>query len=101
MLYYRLYERLMAHWQTLLPEQILSLRYEDLVADQEAETGRLLDFLGLAWEDACLAFHRTRRVVRTPIGVQVRQPIHDRAVGRWRRYRHHLGPLLEALGPAA
>ncbi len=99
--YHRLYERLMAHWQTLLPEQILSLRYEDLVADQEAETGRLLDFLGLAWEDACLAFHRTRRVVRTPSGVQVRQPIHDRAVGRWRRYRHHLGPLLEALGPAA
>ncbi len=99
--YYRLYERLMEHWQTLLPEQIMELRYEDLVADQEAETGRLLDFLGLAWEDACLAFHRTRRVVRTASGVQVRQPIHDRAVGRWRRYRHHLGPLFEALGPAA
>jgi tetratricopeptide (TPR) repeat protein len=93
-------ERLVAHWRRVLPLRTHEVRYEKLVADLEGESRRLIDFLGLDWEPACLDFHRTERTVATVSHWQVRQPIYDRSVGRWRHYRRHLGPLFEVLGPA-
>ena len=99
--YHRLYARLMDHWRAVMPGRILDVRYEDLVAGQEQETRRLLDFCGLPWEDACLSFHTTKRLVKTASATQVRRPIYKSAVGSWNRYARHLGPLVEALGPLA
>ncbi|MDH4320516.1 MAG: tetratricopeptide repeat protein [Desulfobulbaceae bacterium] len=97
--YYRQYNRLMAHWRDILPPgAFLDLRYEELVADTETQSRRLLDFCGLPWDDACLAFHATERKVRTASITQVRQPIYTTSVERWRRYGNTLAPLLDALG---
>jgi Flp pilus assembly protein TadD len=96
--YYREYERLMAHWSRVLPIPIFDLYYEELTADQEAVSRRLIAFCGLEWDDRCLRFHETQRTVRTPSNLQVRKPIYRSAVGRWKRYEAHLKPLLEALG---
>src|SRR5262249_27656461 len=96
--YYRAYERLMAHWQQVLPLQIHEVRYEELVHNQEAVTRKLLAYCGLDWDERCLAFFQTRRVVRTASSVQVRRPVSTGAVGRWQHYRAHLGPLFQALG---
>ena len=68
-----------------------------MVADLAGESRRLIEFLGLEWEPACLEFHRTERAVQTASGWQVRQPLYDRSVGRWRHYKRHLARLLEAL----
>jgi hypothetical protein len=97
-LYYREYERLMAHWRTALPIALFELRYEDLVADQEAVSRALIEFCGLPWDDRCLEFHRADRSVQTPSAWQVRQPIYTKSVERWRKYQRHLGPLIEVLG---
>jgi tetratricopeptide (TPR) repeat protein len=92
-------ERLIAHWQQVLPLRVHEVRYEHLIADLEGETRRLIDFLGLAWEPGCLEFYRTERAVTTMSHWQVRQPLYSRSVGRWRHYERHLGPLLEVLSP--
>ena len=73
------------------------MQYEALVADLEGESRRLIDFLGLPWDPACLEFHRTERPVMTASHWQVRQPIYGSSVGRWRHYRKHLRPLLDGL----
>lgn len=90
-------ERLADHWRKVLPLRMLTIDYETLVADLEGESRRLIDFLGLDWEPACLEFHKTDRPVLTASGWQVRQPLYTRSVGRWRHYERHLGPLLEVL----
>jgi hypothetical protein len=71
--------------------------YEDLVHDLEGQAHRLIDFLNLEWNPACLAFHRTRRVVRTASLTQVHQPIHPRSIGRWQRYETLYTSLFQAL----
>jgi tetratricopeptide (TPR) repeat protein len=97
--YYRRYERLMAHWRRVLPEgRILDVRYEDVVADLEGQARRILAYCALPWDDRCLSFHQTERPVRTASATQVRRPIYNTAVGRWRAYADDLGPLLRALG---
>ena len=90
-------DRLLTHWRAVLPLRIIEMRYESLVADLEAESRRLIAFLGLEWEPACLAFHETERPVVTASLWQVRQPLYATSVGRWRHYRKHLTPLLEGL----
>ncbi len=92
------YQRLMKHWEAALPGRILTVDYERLVTDQETESRRLIEWLGLEWEPACLEFHRTKRTVRTASLMQVRQPLYGRSIGRWRHYRGDLGPLLDELG---
>ncbi|MEX2010046.1 MAG: sulfotransferase family protein, partial [Dongiaceae bacterium] len=72
--------------------------YEETVADPEAASRRLVAFCGLDWEAGCLAFHATDRPVRTASLQQVRRPVYGGAVGQWRRYERHLGPLVAALG---
>jgi hypothetical protein len=96
--YYREYERLMAHWHTVLPGRILDVQYETLIADQEAGIRKIIEFCGLEWDARCLAFHETDRQVRTASFWQVRQPLYASSVGRWRHYEKHLGPLKAALG---
>lgn len=98
--YYLRFARLMDFWQRVLPGRILEVRYEDLVADQEGQTRRLLDFCGLAWDPACLAFQRNESRVATASAVQVRAPLYASSVRRWERYRSELGPLLALLGAA-
>lgn len=95
--YYREYRRLMAHWRSVLDIPMLELRYEDVVVDQEAATRRLLAFCGLPWDDGCLRYYESKRLVHTASYDQVRRPIYDKSVGRWRHYERHIGPLLKAL----
>jgi Tfp pilus assembly protein PilF len=94
---YRAYRDLMAVWEERLPGRIHTLDYESLVAAPEAGIRGLLQFCGLPFEAACLAFHRTERTVRTPSASQVRQPISAASVGRWRVYEAFLAPLVEGL----
>ena len=77
---------------------MLEVRYEDLVSGFAVQARRLIEYCGVAWDDRCLAFHQTERPVWTASVVQVREPIHTTAVGRWRNYEPWLTPLLEALG---
>ncbi len=98
--YYRDYQRLMAHWRAVLPSPILDVPYEALVADQEGWSRKLVAFLGLPWDERCLAFYENERLVRTASFWQVRQPIYASSIGRWRHYARHLGPLFAALGIA-
>jgi hypothetical protein len=78
---------------------MLELRYADLVTDIETEARRLLAWCGVEWDDACLDFHRNKRPVLTASVAQVRRPIYQSSVGRWRAYEHHLAPLLRELTP--
>lgn len=96
--YHRDYGRLMAHWRSVLPLKIFEVDYEDMVANQEQVSRRLVAFTGLPWEDRCLAFHKNPRVVQTASAVQVRQPIYNSSIGRWKRYAAQLEPLRLALG---
>jgi tetratricopeptide (TPR) repeat protein len=99
--FYRQYQRLMDHWRRALPaDRFTEVAYERLVADREAETRRLIDFLGLDWDDACLAPERNNRIIRTASMWQARQPIYRTSVERWRRYEPWLGELRELLPEA-
>ncbi len=94
------FDRLAMHWLGALPLEMLVIDYEELVADLEGESRRLIEFLGLDWEPACLEFHKTERPVSSGSFWQVRQPLYTRSVGRWRHYEKHLGPLLDVLAQA-
>jgi tetratricopeptide (TPR) repeat protein len=96
--YHRAYERLMAHWARVLPVAIHEVRYEELVQNQERVTRALLAYCGLDWHERCLDFFHTRRDVRTASAIQVRKPLSLQAIGRWRHYQAHLGPLFKAFG---
>jgi tetratricopeptide (TPR) repeat protein len=96
--YYQQYERLMAHWQEVLPARVFEVCYEDLVDDPGRVSREMLAFCGLSWDEACLRFYETRRVVRTASNLQVRQPVYRKSVGYWKNYEPYLGSLLEALG---
>jgi sulfotransferase family protein len=93
------YQRLMNHWRTVLPFELLDVDYEGTVSDLETTARRLVHWCGLEWEPACLRFHEGSRPVRTASVSQVRQPIYRRSVGRWRNYEHTLGLLFESLHP--
>jgi hypothetical protein len=96
--YYREYQRIMQHWRDVLPMPVHDVQYESLVDDPQTCIRAMLDHLGLPWDDACLAFHRTPRAVRTASHWQVRQPIYRSARQRWRRYAKHLQGLAEQIG---
>jgi tetratricopeptide (TPR) repeat protein len=96
--YYHGYATLMEHWRSVLPHGVMiDVQYEDLVADLDGQARAIVDHCGLEWEDACLAFHKTQRQVKTASFLQVRQPIYRTSVGRWRQYENFLRPLMEAL----
>ncbi|RWO91977.1 sulfotransferase [Mesorhizobium sp.] len=100
-LYYREYDRLMRHWNGVFPGLIFENRYEKLVDDQEAQSRRLIDYLGLPWDDACLRFFDRDGSVNTPSRWQVRQPIYKSSVKRWKNYENEIQPLIQSLGDLA
>jgi tetratricopeptide (TPR) repeat protein len=95
------YRRIMEHWRRVLPVPVLEVDYEETVADLEGVARRLVDWCGLAWEPACLAFHQNRRPVRTASVRQVRQPIYKQSVARWKNYESALAPLFAKLACGA
>jgi tetratricopeptide (TPR) repeat protein len=99
--HYRSYLDLMRHWDDVLPGRVLRVQYEDVVEDLEGGVRRMLEPCGLPFEPACLAFHETRRSVRTPSSEQVRQPIGREGLEQWRHYAPWLGDLRDALGDAS
>lgn len=96
--YYRLYERLMQHWrETLGPGRIIEVEYEKLVREPETEIRRLLEAVGLDWDERCLEFHNAGHTVRTASFAQVRRPLYSNSIGRWHRFEKHLDPLIKEL----
>ncbi|MCX7283181.1 MAG: sulfotransferase [Novosphingobium sp.] len=89
------FQRLMAFWRQRFPGRIHEVTYEWLVADQEANTRKMLAYCGLDWDPASLDFQNNTAAVATPSAQQVREPINSRAVGRWRAYEHHLGEVMD------
>jgi hypothetical protein len=95
--YYNLYLDLMEYWRNTLPGSIYELSYEKLVTDQEDQIRKLLDYCTLPWDDACLEFHKTRRIVKTASNAQVRRPIYTDSVKLWKKYEKQLEPLAAAI----
>jgi hypothetical protein len=89
----------MRHFDAALPGRVHRVIYERLVEDPEGEVRRLLDHLGLPFEQACLRFYENERAVRTASSEQVRRPINREGMDQWRPYEPWLGPLKQALGP--
>ncbi|MGC2458286.1 MAG: sulfotransferase, partial [Gallionellaceae bacterium] len=97
--YYREYSKLMHHWRSVLPaDRFLEVSYEELTDNQAACSRRIIEFIGLEWDERCLDFHKTERRVGTSSNWQVRQKIYNSSMERWRHYEAHLGSLLKALG---
>jgi hypothetical protein len=88
----------MRHWDDALPGKVLRIQYEDVVEDLEGNVRGILDFCGLPFEPACLAFHKTERSVRTASSEQVRRPIFKEGIDQWRHFEPWLGSLRSALG---
>ncbi len=97
--YYRAYVRMMDHFDRIVPGRVHRVLYEDLVGDLEGEVRKLLDHLGLPFDEACLRFHENPRAVHTPSAQQVRRQINSEGLQYWRNYEPWLDPLKESLGP--
>lgn len=95
--YYSDYVDLMSHWDTALPNYVLRIRHEDVVANLETQVHRILDFCGLPFEEACIKYYETERNIRTPSSEQVRQPIFTTAIEQWRNFEPWLKPLSAVL----
>ena len=96
--FYRSYVRLMTHFDSVLPGRVHRVHYERLVSDVSGEVRRLLEFCGLPFEEQCLRFHETERVVQTASSEQVRTPLFAEGVDQWRNFEPWLGELKRALG---
>ena len=88
----------MEHWEEIYPGRIFTISYEDVIAEQERETRRLLDYMGLEFEDACIEFHKTDRKVNTASFLQVRKPIYSSSKKRWVNYAGELAELAKIIG---
>jgi len=95
------HQRIMDHWRAVLPVPVLEVGYEETVEDLEGVARRMIDFIGLDWDPACLAFHESKRTVRTASLSQVRQPVYKKSVERWRNYEAPLAELFALLGKSA
>ena len=91
--YYVEHRRLMDHWKTVIPNPVMEVRYEDVVADTEGKAREVIEFLGLEWDPNCLRFQENDNKARTLSAWQVRQPIYSSSVKRWQRYEEYLDPL--------
>ena len=97
--FYRAYQRLMDHWRRVLPPgRVLEIKYEALVADPEGHSRRLLDHCGLEWDEDVLRFWESRRPVKSASMFQVREPIYDHSIGRWKPFAEHMPALFEPFG---
>ena len=95
--YYNSYVKLMNHWDKVLPGKVLRVHNEDVIEDLEGQVKRILKFIDIPFEENCITFHETERLVRTASSEQVRQPINKKGIGRWKPYAKHLKPLLETI----
>lgn len=90
------YTKMVEHWRATRPIAWLEVDYEEMVSDPEGQVRRMIEYLGLEWDPACLEFHGQPRVVRTPSLLQVRKPVYARSVGRWRTYESFIQPMFRA-----
>ena len=95
--YYNLYVDLIAHWESVLPNKLYKVKYEELTFNQEKISREMIEFCDLEWEEGCMSFHSTSREVKTASAVQVRQPIYTSSVDLWRKYENELEPLKNIL----
>ena len=95
--YYKMYVDLMAFWHERFPGRVYDLNYEALTEHQEDETRKLIEYIGLSWEDQCLEFHKTKRAVQTASTNQVRQKMYQGSSNEWRKYEKHLQSMVESL----
>jgi tetratricopeptide (TPR) repeat protein len=97
--YYGEYARIMQHWRKVLAANMIEISYEDTIENTERTARRALEFLGVDWDDRCLAPHTNPCVVETASNWQVRQPIYKESIGKWRHYKRYLGGLIDILQP--
>ncbi|MBT3785715.1 tetratricopeptide repeat protein [bacterium] len=95
--YYRLYENIMTHWDTVLPGRILKVSYEALLENPERETRRILEYCSLSWDDQCMKFYETDRAVTSMSSTQVRQPLYKAALRKWKPFEKYFQPLRDTL----
>ncbi len=95
--YYLQYAKLMSHWAEVMPQRFITVDYEALVRDIPGQSRRVTDYLGLEWDEACAAPHRSRNIMQTASARQVRQPVYTTSIGRWKPYRAFLDPLIRVL----
>ena len=95
--YYNLYKKLMKHWHKLFPDGFFEIHYDNLVKDQKDQTLQLLKFCQLDWEENCLAFHKTKRIVNTASSVQIRKPIYKDSLEIAKKYKDLILPLANIL----
>ena len=96
--YWRQNQRLMAHWRSVLPIEMLEVPYAAMVAQPEETIRRIIEYCGLEWDERCLRFYESENPMVTASAFQVREPIYTSAQGRWKRYEKHLGVLKEGVG---
>ena len=97
--YFKEYRLTMDYWNKVLPNRILEVHYESVVADLEREVRRLLNHCSVPFEEGCIQFHQTDRAVRTASAQQVRQPIYKKGIAHWQNYEEWLTPLKKSIGP--
>ena len=95
--YYNSYVKLMNHWDSVLPNKVLRVNNEDVINDLDGQVRRILDYIEVPFEESCISFHETDRSVRTASSEQVRQPINNKGMGRWKPYAKHLMPFVDTL----
>ena len=91
--YYAAYLKMMEHWDRVLPNFVLRVQHEEVIEDLPSQVERILDFCGLPFEQQCIDFHQTQRVIKTPSSEQVRQPIYRSGMEQWKHYEPFLSPL--------
>ena len=96
--YHLAYQRIMQYWNEVLDIKIHNVVYEDLMENQEEMTRKMLEFCGLDWNEKCMQFHRSKRDVNTFSYDQVRKPLYNKSVARWKNYENHIQPLIKSLG---
>ena len=97
-LFYRKYHLLMNHWKETTLLNIHTVRYEDIVMQQETESKKLIQFIGLEWEDEVLEYYKSGRIIMTPSYQQASRPIYHDSVNRWKNYSKFIQPLEDVLG---
>ena len=95
--YYLQYDRLMNHWDSVLPGKVLHVQYEDVVNDLKSQVQRILEHCGLTWDDSCLRFFETKRAVRTASSEQVRKPLYSSSLNLWYKYKSQLSVLIDII----
>ena len=95
--FYGIYSNIMDFWHQAFPSKIYDLNYEDLTNNQEEETKKLLEYCELDWDENCLNFHASKRVVKTASALQVRQKMYQGSSEAWKKHEKYLQPLIKAL----